>query len=125
MSAAAADGRYDDFAADVSPRHPDGRRGARPDRGLLRGAGRPRSRWRSSGTARSPRRTPATPASCSLVGGLALVPFSISQLFTFAFYALPDTKTPALVNIPVVALRVGVQLGLFALFDRRDRGAPG
>ena len=37
----------------------------------------------------------------------ALVPFAISQLFTFAFYALPDTRTPALVNIPVVALRVG------------------
>ena len=36
------------------------------------------------------------------VGGLALVPFAISQLFTFAFYALPDTKTPALINIPVV-----------------------
>jgi putative peptidoglycan lipid II flippase len=49
------------------------------------------------------------------IGGAALVPFAISQLFTFAFYALPDTKTPALVNIPVVALRVAVQIGLFAV----------
>ena len=38
--------------------------------------------------------------------GLGLVPFAISQLQIFAFYAMPDTKTPALVNIPVVALRL-------------------
>ncbi len=48
-----------------------------------------------------------------LVAAAGLVPFAISQLFTFAFYALPDTKTPALVNIPVVALRVLLQIGLF------------
>jgi putative peptidoglycan lipid II flippase len=45
--------------------------------------------------------------------GLALIPFSLSQLATFAFYAMPDTKTPALINIGVVALRVGVQVGVF------------
>lgn len=48
-----------------------------------------------------------------VMAGLALIPFSISQLTTFAFYALPDTKTPALVNIGVVALRVAVQVGVF------------
>ncbi|MGW5667329.1 murein biosynthesis integral membrane protein MurJ [Micromonospora sp. NPDC003776] len=52
-----------------------------------------------------------------LVAALGLVPFAISQLFTFAFYALPDTKTPALVNIPVVALRVLLQVGLFLAFS--------
>jgi putative peptidoglycan lipid II flippase len=51
-----------------------------------------------------------------LVTGLALIPFSISQLVTFAFYALTDTRTPALVNIGVVALRIAVQVGLFAAF---------
>ncbi|GIF69887.1 hypothetical protein Ais01nite_79220 [Asanoa ishikariensis] len=50
-------------------------------------------------------------------GALALVPFAISQLFTFAFYALPDTRTPALVNIPVVGLRVIVQVGLFLVLS--------
>jgi putative peptidoglycan lipid II flippase len=45
------------------------------------------------------------------------VPFAISQLFTFAFYALPDTRTPALVNIPVVALRVALQIGLYLVFS--------
>ncbi len=48
-----------------------------------------------------------------LVAAVGLVPFAISQLFTFAFYALPDTQTPALVNIPVVTLRVLLQVGLF------------
>ncbi|WP_434742213.1 murein biosynthesis integral membrane protein MurJ [Micromonospora sp. SH-82] len=52
-----------------------------------------------------------------LAAAVALVPFAISQLFTFAFYALPDTRTPALVNIPVVALRVLVQVGLFLAFS--------
>ncbi len=52
-----------------------------------------------------------------LVAAVGLVPFAISQLFTFAFYALPDTRTPALVNIPVVALRVLLQVGLFAAFS--------
>ncbi|MEV4810239.1 murein biosynthesis integral membrane protein MurJ [Micromonospora avicenniae] len=52
-----------------------------------------------------------------LVAALALVPFAISQLFTFAFYALPDTRTPALVNIPVVALRVLLQVGLYIAFS--------
>jgi putative peptidoglycan lipid II flippase len=42
--------------------------------------------------------------------GLGLVPFAISQLQIFAFYAMPDTKTPALVNIPVVLLRIGLDL---------------
>ncbi|MBO4159450.1 murein biosynthesis integral membrane protein MurJ [Micromonospora antibiotica] len=52
-----------------------------------------------------------------LVAALGLVPFAISQLFTFAFYALPDTRTPALVNIPVVILRVAVQIGVFVTFS--------
>lgn len=52
-----------------------------------------------------------------LVSALALIPFAISQLFTFAFYALPDTRMPALINIPVVLLRVLVQVGLFLLFS--------
>ena len=56
-----------------------------------------------------------------LVAALALLPFAISQLFTFAFYALPDTRTPALINIPVVALRIGVQMVLFAAFSPASR----
>jgi putative peptidoglycan lipid II flippase len=43
------------------------------------------------------------------------VPFAISQLQIFAFYAMPDTRTPALVNIPVVMLRVAVDVLLYLL----------
>ncbi len=35
--------------------------------------------------------------------GIGLVPFAISQLQLFAFYAMPDTRTPAVINVPVVA----------------------
>lgn len=54
------------------------------------------------------------------VAAFALVPFAISQLFTFAFYALPDTKTPAIINIPVVVLRVGIQVLLFVVLAKED-----
>ncbi|MBT8224788.1 MAG: murein biosynthesis integral membrane protein MurJ [Dactylosporangium sp.] len=46
--------------------------------------------------------------------GLALVPYAVSQLQTFAFYALSDTRVPALVNVPVVAFRLAVA-GLLVL----------
>ncbi|MEE6258458.1 murein biosynthesis integral membrane protein MurJ [Plantactinospora sonchi] len=52
-----------------------------------------------------------------LVAALALIPFSISQIFTFAFWALPDTRMPALINIPVVLLRILVQVLVFAAFS--------
>ncbi len=47
--------------------------------------------------------------------GLGLVPFAISQLQLFAFYAMPDTRTPALLNIPVVVLRAGIDLLLYGV----------
>jgi putative peptidoglycan lipid II flippase len=37
---------------------------------------------------------------------LGLVPFAISQLQTFVFYAMREAKTAAFVNIPVVVMRV-------------------
>jgi putative peptidoglycan lipid II flippase len=43
------------------------------------------------------------------VAGLGLVPFAISQLQLGAFYAMPDTRTPALINVPTVAVRVVLQ----------------
>ncbi|RKN46325.1 murein biosynthesis integral membrane protein MurJ [Micromonospora endolithica] len=58
-----------------------------------------------------------------LAAAVALVPFAISQLFTFAFYALPDTRTPALINIPVVALRIGVQIVLYVALSATFVGA--
>ncbi|GIJ22121.1 murein biosynthesis integral membrane protein MurJ [Micromonospora lutea] len=122
MSAAAADGRYADLAADLS-------RGTRTVSAVLAPIAvcyavlaTPIAftlfRWGAF--------TEDNATATSLVllaAALALVPFAISQLFTFAFYALPDTRTPALINIPVVALRIGVQIALFAIFSASFVGA--
>ncbi len=58
----------------------------------------------------------ANMASVLVVAGLTLLPMSISQLFNFTYYALQDTRTPALINLPVVSLRLSVQLAWFAAF---------
>ncbi|MBG6068783.1 murein biosynthesis integral membrane protein MurJ [Micromonospora ureilytica] len=122
MSAAAADGRYADVAADLS-------RGTRTVTAVLA----------PIAVCYAVLATPiaftlfrfgafnednATATSVVLLAAaLALVPFAVSQLFTFAFYALPDTRTPALINIPVVALRIGVQIVLFVAFSASFAGA--
>ncbi|MEV4712099.1 murein biosynthesis integral membrane protein MurJ [Micromonospora sp. NPDC049374] len=122
MSAAAADGRYADLAADLS-------RGTRTVSAVLAPIAvcyavlaTPIAftlfRWGAF--------TDDNATATSLVllaAALALVPFAISQLFTFAFYALPDTRTPALINIPVVVLRIAVQIALFAIFSASFVGA--
>jgi putative peptidoglycan lipid II flippase len=115
MSAAAADGRYPDLAADLS-------RGTRMSSVVLAPIAVGYAvlaapiavtlfRWGAFSADSA-----AATSLVLLVAALALVPFAISQLFTFAFYALPDTKTPALINIPVVALRVLIQIGVFVAF---------
>lgn len=116
MSAAAADGRQTDMAADLS-------RGTRMVTAVLAPiavcyavlAG-PIAVILFRYGAFTPENATST-SLVLLVAALALVPFAISQLFTFAFYALPDTRTPALINIPVVVLRVLVQIALFAAFS--------
>ncbi|BCJ59438.1 murein biosynthesis integral membrane protein MurJ [Micromonospora endophytica] len=122
MSAAAADGRFADLAADLS-------RGTRTVSAVLAPIAvcyavlaSPIAftlfRWGAFNEDN------ATATSLVLVAAaLALVPFAISQLFTFAFYALPDTRTPALINIPVVVLRIGVQVALFLIFSASFAGA--
>jgi putative peptidoglycan lipid II flippase len=111
MSAAAADGRYADIAADLT-------------RGI-----------RMTTTALAPiavlygvlaapiavtlfqhgafdRAQAAATAGVLVVGAFTLLPLSVSQLCTYAFYALQGNKTAALINLPVVAIRIGVQLTL-------------
>ncbi|WP_412541397.1 murein biosynthesis integral membrane protein MurJ [Longispora sp. K20-0274] len=51
--------------------------------------------------------------------GLALVPFAISQFQIFALYALPDARTPALLNVPVAALRVAIAVAALYLLPAR------
>ncbi|HEV2086830.1 MAG TPA: murein biosynthesis integral membrane protein MurJ, partial [Cryptosporangiaceae bacterium] len=50
-----------------------------------------------------------------MAAAIGLVPFAISQMQIFAFYALGDTRTPALANIAVVAVKVVMALALYAL----------
>ncbi|MDH6463242.1 putative peptidoglycan lipid II flippase [Micromonospora sp. A200] len=116
MSAAAADGRFRDVTADLS-------RGTRMVTAVLAPIAvcyavlaDPISRVVFQYGAFDADNARAT-ATVLLVAAVGLVPFAVSQLFTFAFYALPDTRTPALVNIPVVALRVLLQVGLFVVFS--------
>ncbi|WP_329105813.1 murein biosynthesis integral membrane protein MurJ [Micromonospora sp. NBC_01699] len=116
MSAAAAEGRYADVVADLS-------RGTRVVTAVLAPISvcyavlaSPIAVVLFRYGAFSDKSATATSV-VLLVGALALIPFAVSQLFTFAFYALPDTKTPALINIPVVGIRVLVQIGLFAAFS--------
>ncbi|MDR7280035.1 murein biosynthesis integral membrane protein MurJ [Catenuloplanes atrovinosus] len=50
---------------------------------------------------------------------IALIPFSVSQLFTFANYAMSENRTAALVNVPVVAVRIAIHVACFMLLDAR------
>ncbi len=52
---------------------------------------------------------------------LGLVPFSAFQLQLRAFYALGDTRTPALVNVAVNAVNVAVDLALYTALPPRLR----
>ena len=103
MSGAAADGRYADVATHVS-------RGIRTAAAILAPVAAAYAvlalpitvtlfQW-GGFTAEMARAT----APVLLMTGLILVPFSIGQLTTVAFYSLQDTRTPALVNLAVVAL---------------------
>jgi putative peptidoglycan lipid II flippase len=42
-----------------------------------------------------------------------LVPFAVFQLLLRAFYALHDTRTPALINVVATAVNLGVDIGLY------------
>jgi putative peptidoglycan lipid II flippase len=49
------------------------------------------------------------------VAGCTVLPFSISQLFTYTFYSLQGNKIASLINLPVAGIRVIGQLVLFAM----------
>lgn len=62
----------------------------------------------------SPEQALATGTALAVVG-VVLMPFSVSQLQIYAFYAQTDTRTVALFNLPVIAFRIGGYLLAFAL----------
>jgi putative peptidoglycan lipid II flippase len=52
---------------------------------------------------------------------VALIPFSAFQLQLRAFYAMADSRTPALVMCCVAAVNIAAGLAFAALFSRADR----
>jgi len=52
-----------------------------------------------------------------VVAAFAVLPLSISYLCTYAFYALQGNRTVALINLPVVAIRIAAYLVLFAILS--------
>ncbi len=52
---------------------------------------------------------------------VGLVPFSAFQLQLRAFYAMRDTRTPALVNIVVTAVNIAADIALYLALPPRDR----
>jgi putative peptidoglycan lipid II flippase len=53
-----------------------------------------------------------------VVAAFAVLPLSISYLCTYAFYSLQGNKTVALINLPVVAVRIGAYVVLAAVLDK-------
>jgi putative peptidoglycan lipid II flippase len=52
---------------------------------------------------------------------ISLVPFSAFQLQLRAFYAMQDTRTPALVNLVLAAVNIAADLALIPLLPAGDR----
>ena len=53
--------------------------------------------------------------------GIGLVPFSAFQVQLRAFLAMRDSRTPALVNVGVTAINIGVDVALYLALPVRDR----
>ncbi|GAA2635772.1 murein biosynthesis integral membrane protein MurJ [Paractinoplanes durhamensis] len=53
-----------------------------------------------------------------VVAAFAVLPLSISYLCTYAFYSLQGNKTAALINLPVVAVRITAYFALAAILDK-------
>jgi putative peptidoglycan lipid II flippase len=116
MSAAAADGRYADVSADLS-------HGIRLTVTALAPAAvaygvlaTPIAVTLFQGGAYSLDLAYAT-GDVLLAGAFALLPLSVSYLCTYTFYSLQGNRTVALINLPVVAVRIAAYLVLFAVLS--------
>ncbi|HTJ37734.1 MAG TPA: murein biosynthesis integral membrane protein MurJ [Dactylosporangium sp.] len=117
MSAAAAEGRYAEVSADLS-------RGIRltaaalaPIAAIYGVLGAPISVMLFQGGAYGNDAALAT-GTVLVVAAFAVLPLSISYLCTYAFYSLQGNRTAALINLPVVAVRIGAYVVLAAVLDK-------
>jgi putative peptidoglycan lipid II flippase len=122
MSAAAAEGRYAEVSADLS-------RGIRltatalaPIAVIYGVLGVPISVMLFQGGAFTNDAALAT-GTVLVVAAFAVLPLSISYLCTYAFYSLQGNKTAALINLPVVAIRIGAYFALAAILDKSHSAA--
>ncbi len=59
------------------------------------------------------------------LAGIGLVPYAISQMQLFAFYAMREQKTAALVSLPMAGVRIALSVLFYlALRDRRGDRQP-
>ncbi|HEY7272819.1 MAG TPA: murein biosynthesis integral membrane protein MurJ [Actinoplanes sp.] len=116
MSAAAADGRYADVSADLS-------RGIRltatalaPIAVIYGVLAAPIAVTLFQGGRFTSDMSAAT-AGVLVVGAFAVLPLSISYLCTYTFYSLQGNKTAALINLPVVGVRIAAYVLLAAVLS--------
>jgi putative peptidoglycan lipid II flippase len=114
MSAAAADGRYDDVKADLTYGLRMTVTALAPIAVVYIVLGTPVTVTLFAGGRFTGADADAA-GTVLAVAGFAVLPYSIMQLCTYTFYALQANKTAALINLPVAALRVGSQIVLFAV----------
>jgi putative peptidoglycan lipid II flippase len=114
MSSAAADGRYADMADQMSQATRLASVVLLPAAAFYIALGRPIAVALFQGGEYTHAQAVATGWVIS-VAGFALVPYAINQLQTSAFYALRNTRTPALLNVPVVGVRIAIDVAFYFL----------
>ena len=124
MSAAAAEGRYADVSADLT-------RGIRltttalaPIAVVYGVLGVPIAVTLFQGGAFTYDQAFAT-GGVLVVAAFAVIPLSVSYLCTYAFYALQGNRTVALINLPVVAVRIAGYFVVAAVYFRSLWPRPG
>ncbi|BBH65428.1 hypothetical protein ACTI_21130 [Actinoplanes sp. OR16] len=116
MSAAAADGRYAEVGADLTRGIKLVSAALAPIAVLYGVLGAPLSVFLFQG-GNFTNEAALDTGTVLTVAAFAVLPLSISYLCTYAFYSLQGNKTVALINIPVVAVRIGAYFLLAAVLS--------
>ncbi|GAA2680304.1 murein biosynthesis integral membrane protein MurJ [Actinoplanes palleronii] len=111
MSAAAAEGRYDEVSADLNRGIKLTSAALAPIVVIYAVLGAPIAVFLFQG-ARFTNANALATGTVLTVAAFAVLPLSLSYLCTYAFYSLQGNKTVALINLPVVAVRIGAYLVL-------------
>ncbi|MEU4425108.1 murein biosynthesis integral membrane protein MurJ [Actinoplanes sp. NPDC024001] len=116
MSAAASEGRYDEVSADLSRGITLTSAALAPIAVLYAVLGAPIAVMLFQGGNYSNDAALDT-GTVLTVAAFAVLPLSISYLCTYAFYSLQGNRTVALINLPVVAVRIAAYFVLAAVLD--------